>query len=206
MKLFFRYAFVLLSLFAAVGCSSDLPSGASPLVGATIQGTVNGGAAANGGELRSLSGAGAGLRVTVIGTSLQTTTDSAGRFTIRGTPTGTIVLRFQGGGADATVQIEGLTEGQVVTISVRINGARATLEGAPQRQQVELEGRIESINAPRLVVAGRAVVTDANTKFGGRGRVKSLADLRVGDRVEVEGNELSDASVLARKIDREDDD
>lgn len=287
MKTVFR-AMLVLPLLAlalgAAGCgsSSGLPTGASPVAGATIQGTVNPSAGAASEGVRGFSTSGASLRVTVVGTSLSTTTDASGRFTIQGVPSGSVVLRFQGSGVDATVRIEGLVDGQVLTITVHVNGSQATLETSPTRQQeveftgaiesisppelrvagrrvvtsprteikrgnakialsalqvgesvkvegvqqsdgsvladeikagttigareVELKGVIESISAPRFQVSGRTVVTDANTGFKGNGRVKSLADLRVGDRVEVKGTEQSDGSVLAREVEREDDD
>lgn len=280
----FRFQLVLPLLalaLGATGCGStgDLPTGASPVSGATVQGTVNGGAGAASEGVRALSASGADIRVTVVGTSLSTTTDGSGRFTIQGVPTGNVALRFQGPGVDATLRIEGLLDGQVLTISVQVNGSQATLVTPPTGQQraeftgaiesisppelrvagrkvvtnarteikrgdakialsalqvgetvkvegmqqsdgsvladeikanaangvreVELSGVIQSINAPRFQVGDRSVVTDAATRFNGKGRIQSVADLRVGDRVEVKGTQQSDGSVLAREVKRE---
>lgn len=205
----FRFQLVLPLLalaLGATGCGStgDLPTGASPVSGATVQGTVNGAAGAASEGVRALSASGADIRVTVVGTSLSTTTDGSGRFTIQGVPTGNVVLRFQGPGVDATLRIEGLLDGQVLTISVQVNGSQATVVTPPTGQQrVELSGVIQSINAPRFQVGGRSVVTDAATRFNGKGRIQSVADLRVGDRVEVKGTQQSDGSVLAREVKRE---
>lgn len=66
--------------------------------------------------------------------------------------------------------------------------------------EVEFTGTIESITPPSLRVSGRTVVTNADTEFEGEGRTGSLADFKVGDRVEVEGTLLSDGSVLAREL------
>jgi hypothetical protein len=51
-----------------------------------------------------------------------------------------------------------------------------------------------------LTVLGRTVIVDANTKFGGAGNPLSLADLKVGDRVEIGGQLQADGSVLALSI------
>jgi hypothetical protein len=54
-------------------------------------------------------------------------------------------------------------------------------------------------------VAGRTVVTDANTRIlDGRNNPVSLAALPVGGLVEVEGTSRPDGSVLAKKIKQQD--
>jgi hypothetical protein len=206
MKSAFRKALLLPALAAAVaamGCGDGLPSGATPIAGATIQGTVNPAAGAGSEGVRALSGAGANIRVTVVGTSLSVTTDSSGRFTIQGVPAGSVELRFQGNGMDATLRIDGLTDGQVVTITVEVRGSQASFVRAPTRQQrIEITGEIQSMSPPQFRVSGLTVVTDGNTRFKGSGRVRSLGDLKVGDRVEVEALQQDNGSLLALEVER----
>lgn len=64
----------------------------------------------------------------------------------------------------------------------------------------EFRGTVDSINPPNLRVAGRLVVTDSATRIERDNRRIGLTDLRVGERVEVEGTRRADGSVLARKI------
>lgn len=207
MKAVFRTVLLLPSFAAALGAlgcgDSAGPTGATRIAGATIQGTVNPGAAAASEGVRALSGAGANIRVTVVGTSLSVTTDASGRFTIEGVPAGSVELRFQGSGMDATLRIDGLADGQVVTITVEVRGSQATLVGAPTRQQrMEVTGEIQSLSPPQFRVSGLTFVTDASTRFKGSGRVLALGDLRVGDRVEVEALQRTDGSLLALEIER----
>jgi hypothetical protein len=68
----------------------------------------------------------------------------------------------------------------------------------------ELEGVIDSIAAPRLVVSGHAVVTDSTTVIrAGEETVISFGDLRVGEPVEVAGTAQTDGSLLARLVEVE---
>lgn len=70
--------------------------------------------------------------------------------------------------------------------------------------EVEFTGAIQSLTAPNLVVSGRSVSTNASTRFlDNRGRSISFSDLRVGDRVEVEGR-LQGSTIAATKIKKED--
>ena len=76
----------------------------------------------------------------------------------------------------------------------------------PIRDEVELEGAITSITAPdRFEVAGKTAVIDSATHFDGEHeRGLTFADLKVGDRVEVEGMAQADGTILARKVERQD--
>jgi len=98
------------------------------------------------------------------------------------------------------VRVEGTlnADGKVVAREVRVLVP-------PEANRVRIRGVIESITPPDLKISGLAITTDANTRFEGR----SLANLRVGDAVEVEGTLRADGTVLARsikKIDREEED
>ncbi len=180
------------------------PTGPSLPAGATIQGTlVTGATAAQAGAPHTMSGAG-GIRVSVTGTNLTTTTDGAGKFVITGVPSGTVELHLEGPGLDARLSISGLTAGQTLTITVRASGSHASLESDEDDQDhgAELKGAIQSIDlaTSSLMVAGRKVVTNASTRIvGEHDATLALKDLKTGERVEVKG--IAQASgVLARKI------
>jgi len=151
-----------------------------------------------------MSGAG-GIRVSITGTTLTTTTDGAGKFVITGVPSGTVELHLEGPGLDARLAISGLAAGQTLTITVRASGSQASLESDEDDQdhETELKGAIQSIDlaTSSLMVAGRKVVTNATTRIvGEHAATLALKDLKVGEKVEVEGTSQADQSVLARKI------
>ena len=206
---------VLGFVIGAAACSSSATSPASPSApsaGATIQGVVQTGATASSAELSALSTA-AGIRVTVVGTSLSTTTDGSGRFVLAGVAGGSATLRFQGQGIDGSIELSGLVEGQTLTITVRVSGSRPELvspasPASPSPspgKKVEFDGTVESVTPPSLQVSGRTVVTNADTKIKRSGQAIALADIKPGDKVEVEGVSQPDGSVLASKIKLEDD-
>jgi Domain of unknown function (DUF5666) len=183
---------------------SDAPAAAPGSQGATIRGTVLGAAAA--GEL-SASSLGT-MRVSVVGTSLQAMTDGSGSFTITGVPPGTVELRFQGSGVDARLTIDGLSDGQTLTLTVRVEGNNASRVGEGDdndgQGEIEFDGTVALLNP--LTIGGRRVTTNSSTRFLGdhNDPVPSSQVLRVGNKVEVEGRQQADNSVLAEKIKLED--
>ena len=100
------------------------------------------------------------------------------------------------------VQVEGrfLADGTVL--------ARSIEKLAPEEEEedeVELEGRIQSVTPPALTVADKTVLTDSATRIIGRDGTILLSNLQVGQDVEVEGKRLADGSVLATRIEVEND-
>ena len=205
-------AFGLAALAIACGGSasmtgSDAPAAAPGSRGATIRGTVLGAAAAGDVSASSLGT----IRVTVVGTSLQAMTDGSGNFTLNGVPPGKVELRFQGSGVDARLTIDGLSDGQTLTLTVRVEGNNASRVGEgddddDEQGEVEFDGTVTLLNP--LTIGGRRVTTNSATRFLGdhNDPVPSSQVLRVGNRVEVEGRAQADGSVLAEKIKLEDDD
>jgi hypothetical protein len=144
---------------------------------------------------------------------------------ISGAPAGSATLRFEGAGIDARLKLSGLVAGQVLTIEVQVSGGRAVLAGSSDDspspspspspsaspspgddgEEDEFQGAVESISPPDLTVAGRLVHTDAGTDIKKHGDHITLADIQVGDLVEVEGALQADGSVLARKVRVEND-
>ena len=174
-----------------------------PQVGATIAGAVQSGDAA----AREIGASSvSGLRVSVTGTSLQATTDGSGRFTLSGVPSGRVELRFQGSGIDARLELEGLQNGQTLTLTIRVFGSSATrVDDDDDDGEVEFKGTVDSVGASSLVVAGKTVTVDASTRLLDHdGMTVPLSGFHQGDFVEVEGTPGSDGTVLATKIKLED--
>ena len=199
----YRYlcAFGLAALAIACGGSasmtgSDAPAAAPGSRGATIRGTVLGAAAAGDVSASSLGT----IRVTVVGTSLQAMTDGSGNFTLNGVPPGTVELRFQGSGVDARLTIDGLSDGQTLTLTVRVDGNNASRVGDDdgddddEQGEVEFNGTVTLLNP--LTIGGRRVTTNSATRFLGdhNDPVPSSQVLIVGNRVEVEGRQQADTA------------
>jgi hypothetical protein len=218
-----RLHLVLLTGLLAAACGSDsTPSSPSSTSSATIQGTVNGsGTSSNGLAATAVSSAAAqaGIRVTVMGTGLSTTTDASGRFTLTGITTDSIVLHFEGSGIDATLEIGGLVPGQTLTIKVKVSGHQAAFEdddnngggsSAPVASKcfaagdkAEVEGNISAKGSKDITVAQQGKgdylcqvsattsIRHGNTSFG-------FADLKIGDHVHVSGTGLGLSGAVCR--------
>jgi hypothetical protein len=97
-----------------------------------------------------------------------------------------------------------LMVGQLVRVegSLNANGKVVAREirvlVPPDQSRVRIRGVIESITPPNLKISGLTVATDANTRVN----VHSLANLRVGDVVQVEGTLRADGTALARSIEK----
>ncbi|MFL5310039.1 MAG: DUF5666 domain-containing protein [Myxococcales bacterium] len=118
--------------------------------------------------------------------------------------------RFTGaaGFADLKLGDRGLVQGTLVAGGAVLARLVCRLPvAAAQRDEVEIEGPISSIAAPdRFQVAGKTVVIDSSTRFEGEhDRPLTFADLKLGDRVEVEGTAQADGTILARKIERDEE-
>jgi len=184
--------------------ASSMPSTSS---GATIRGTVLTGhsAASRAGNVHAQTAA-SGVRVSVVGTSLATQTDSAGRFELQGVPGGTARLRFEAAEIHGEAEIEGLEDGQAMSVEVHLSADGALIAATDDgRDETSLRGRIDAIDGSRLEVQGHVVQTDGLTQFLGHDNEPiGLDTLRVGDEVEVEGATQSDGRVYARKVKLED--
>lgn len=196
---------------ACGGSSLATPTSPSSLAdggaaaGATISGSVQG-AGPSALASATTTHAATSLTVGVVGTSLSTTVDAAGRFTIANVPPGDVRLRFTGTGVDAVVPIGTVQPSQTINIVVTLSGnsghAETENKDNPQSEQ-ELEGRVEAlpptVASASLRVAGRLVKTDGATRIVQGSMTKSFTDLAVGQRVHVRGR-ASGADLLASVI------
>jgi hypothetical protein len=155
------------------------------------------------------------VTVRVMGTDISTTTDGQGRFTLNGVPGGTIQLQFTGPGVNATVTLAGVSESDQIEITVRINGSNARLDSERRRNNgnngngVQVNGRITSrdVSSRMLVVDGNTVSVPTTATIRHGNRTLGLADLRVGDHVQVKGTWNGSTLVASEvKVEAEDDD
>lgn len=193
---------------AACGGSSSVtgPDAVAPASSATIAGTVvsAGAAGATPGDVSARSSSG-GIRVSVLGTALETRTDDDGRFMLGGvTPGEKVELHFEGPGIDARLEIEGLAAGQMLTITVSVSGSMASR--LIPSDEIEFRGRVDSVSSDRLVVDGRMVLVVPGTTevLGRQNQPIPLSDVAVGSFVEVEGWSQPDGSLLGKKVKLED--
>lgn len=200
---------VTVAMMLTAGCSGSkspaAPSDtASPGSGSTAQisGSVRSGspllAATDGGSI-------SGLVVTVVGTSISSGIDAAGRFTLSGVPAGDVQLKFSGAGVDAIVRVSQVLPAQTVTLAFNVEGTSVVVESETRSttSEEEVEGRIESLPPTMpdgtLKVAGRTVKTQAGTRIELGGAAKVFADLLIGMRVHVTGTPQG-GDVLASSI------
>lgn len=163
-------------LAGAVACGSA--SGT-----ATISGVVHDGTMAAAGVKLSMSGRAA-------------TSDAAGQFALA-VPARAGSLGIETAGGRASVNFGALAAGMHVDVVVNVSGDSAELESA----EAEFSGAITAIALPNLTIAGKTVVTSSDTEV----HPGTLADLKVGERVHVEGALQADGTILAREIQAGDD-
>jgi hypothetical protein len=151
----------------------------------------------------TVEGASEGVRVVAIGTPAAADLDDDGVFVLSKLPPGTVNLRFEGAGANATVSVPGLQDGLVATVQLKVSGATAQLTGAVNcapSADIFFSGLIERMTGTQLVVAGRTVDASQNKKvWRGEKRI-TLADLQVGEKVKVWGVLRADDVVVSEEI------
>ena len=136
--------------------------------------------------------------VAVEGTTLTTSVDPAGRFSLANVPSGDVQLRFSGGGASAMLPVTAVQPAQRIDLVVSVSGSAAAIESQVRSgaSGAELEGRVESLppTMPALSfkAAGKTVQTDASTRFQDGSATRSFGDLRIGMRVHVKGTPAGD--------------
>ena len=151
------------------------PSGAPATAGATITGQVSSSATAgpSGSGLAS-SRATPVSTISVVGTTLTTTADTSGRFTLTGVPAGAAQLHFTGPGTDATLPIGEVRTGDTVTLMVAVNGTAATVlsdSRAPGGAATPINGVVRnltgSVDQFEFTIDGQRIRGDRVTEFYG---------------------------------------
>lgn len=193
----------MLSLATACGGSSSPTAPGETASGAVISGSVSSGASS------ALTSAGTGqsipgLVVTVAGTSISSGLDAAGRFNLKGVPSGDVQLQFSGP-ISGSLQINGVQSSETITLVIGVTSNTITLESQSRSggSEEQLEGKIESLPpdlpAGSLIVAGQTITTDSSTVIRKGDTSMPLSDLEVGFRVHVKGH-TNGSSLLATQI------
>jgi hypothetical protein len=116
--------------------------------------------------------------------------------------TSTTVIRK----GDRAATTSDLAVGDRVEVKALVNAGVNTAvliqaQGAQQQgESVEVAGLITATGADSITVSGRRFKVDANTRIRRGDHRIALADLHVGESVEVKGTRLADQSLLARSI------
>jgi hypothetical protein len=156
--------------------------------GATIAGTIGG-----------ASSAMAGVVVGVAGTSLSSTSDGAGNFTIVNVPPADVTLTFSGPGVNATAPVGSVAANDSLHVDVTVSGSVATVEAqqktAPD-SSVTADGTIADLDAGsrQFRLGSTAVSVPASAAITRGGAAVSFGDLMNGDRAYVRG--MKDGSVI----------
>jgi hypothetical protein len=128
--------------------------------------------------------------------------DSAGHFVLGNVPAGDVRLRFSGPGVNAELMIAGVREGDEINITVAVSASSATLENTMRQdseRKVEVEGVVARLNCPSFLVNNIVVATNTATQF----TAGSCASLKIGAKVEATGTRQADGSVLASRVELE---
>jgi hypothetical protein len=203
-------AVAAVAVLAAAGCgkSASVTGEDVPVAGhAVLQGTVLGVGLASAPITASThqSSGGSGYTVTVVGGPGGTVEiDEDGRFVLTGLPPGAVTLRIEGAGVNAQVTVEGLTDGQVLTVEMKLLGSTVQLSGsptcAPSVVDTYFSGDIQSLTPTQLVVSGRQVDLSKLQKVWNQNGRTSLSELKVGDRIKVWGTLLGSGVLVADEI------
>jgi hypothetical protein len=165
--------------------------------GASISGTLVGALGTN--SFRTM--AVGTITVTVNNSSITSTVDASGHFTLSGVPSGQIELHFTGPGLDARIVLQDVTETQKITITVRVTGASAELDDDERENanEVEVEGTVQSVSATSITVGTKTFTVTSTTQVVQDGRAITMADIHPTDRVHVHGT-MAAAGLSATKI------
>ncbi len=195
---------VALSVGACGNWTPPLPSGPSdlpspldnaPSDGATIVGTLNGGAA---GISPTLADGTSNETVSVDGTNITAAVSVSGSFVLKGVPSGNITLRFSGA-QSGTVRLDRVEVQERIDVKIRISGSSASID-AVMRIKVdnttEIDGDVMAItgSCPNLSLNISGWNASVNSQSDSQ-----CADIRVGIRVRIRG-QMSNRVVIVVKV------
>jgi hypothetical protein len=181
--------------------ASAVSAPTSSVAGASIAGTVMG---VSGSASAPFAARATGMTVTVTGTNVASPVDDAGRFTLRGVPSGHVELHFSGRSADARLSLENVAEHEAIEIVVRVTGSTAELEDNHRQtpdNRVEVDGIVSAVNAAAgtLMVGTTTVSVPATATIRHGNTALHLADIQVGDRVEIKGT-MNGTTTMATEV------
>lgn len=174
--------------------SPPLPTAPSDVSdGATITGTVVG--MTSSAALETSASTGAGGTVTVVGTNITASISGSGKFVLKGLPSGTLQLRFEGQGFDATVTVHDVRI-EHIQITVTVTGSQANIETIVRIQPedvAEVDGVISAISHGdrSMKVNGLEIKVWDAPIYDGSNRI-GISQLQVGQRVRVKGTAVHD--------------
>jgi len=175
--------------------------GSSATSGATVSGVVS--SAIGGAQVQALGAGIGGVKVSVEGTDLAATSNATGAFTLKGVPPGLVRLRFQGGGASGTLDLNDVDASTSISLLVLLNGSTVEVESEERvtGSQAQLEGKIVSTNyvGRSLVVGTTTVNVPVGVEITNGYRQLELTDLIVGARVHVKGT-MAGSVITASRI------
>jgi hypothetical protein len=194
---------------------SDVGRGTSAPAGAVISGTVTGIATAMTFTAESTTLATSRpVTVTVVGTSISTTIDGAGRFQLNGVPAGDVQLKFTGAGLDATVTLKAVHAGDRIDLRVRLTDSSVRIEAERRDRRGrdddddedadEFEGIVSALSGSCPDVT--FTLNGVNVKANGTTRYDdgACAQIRNNVRLEVHGRRQADGSIQAARIEFDD--
>jgi hypothetical protein len=193
-----------LSVGACGNWTPPLPSGPSalpspldsvPAEGATIIGTLNGGAAA---ISPSLASGTSNQTVSVDGTSITASVSVSGTFVLKGVPAGNITLRFSGS-QSGTVRLDHVDIQERIDVKIRINASRASIDAVMRIKvdnSTEIEGDVTGVTGtcPSVTVQVAGWNASVNSQSDAH-----CADIRIGMRIRIRGH-MSDRVVVVIKV------
>jgi hypothetical protein len=137
-----------------------------------------------------------GLDARMAGTALLAVTDSGGRFSLSGAPSGQSVLQL--GRGNASVALPPAAGGMVVNVMVRLSvDGSAALQGEPQAM---LRGKIGSVDGSDFRIGETTIRTDFDTSVLAGEQSSYIDEDSIGDVADVQGLLREDGSILARRI------
>ena len=194
---------VLTLCVSVAACGASAPTApASPATSIPVSGPLTTTARISGsvagattGLASSTFGVPAGLFVSVPGTSISSTVDAFGQFTLSNVAPGVVELKFTNTtGINATVAVGTVAAGDLVNVKVTVGTTTATVDDKDQVKtsgEREVEGVVESVSAAQFVVAGKIVSLSASTVYTLNGHTGLAADVVVGARVTAKGTATS---------------
>lgn len=173
----------------------------NPTTGANISGVVNGGTTTP----STLAASSSGMTVTVVGTNVSAAVSVSGKFVLKGAPAGTIVLRFTGPGVDATVQVGVVADGELIDLTLSVQGSTARIETRVRIEidnTTEIEGPVSNVSGtcPNLTIKVGEWVVSLNGSSTG-----ACADVRIGVKIKIKGRREGNVIVVI-KVEIEGDD